>query len=193
MLCSDLKWMLTFYPQITKFNITQLLNMAFKSFITLFTFNLLDFINSEEGRLKYLTLVVILTIFSPNISYRVSFLKGIYILMLFCLIHESLYLLHLLCILHVLSLSSASLSDNFPVVQLLCRVRLFATAWTIAHQVLLSMGFPRQEYWSRLSFSSPGDLLNPGITHVAHTLPGEFLNNWATGEARPSSWFLSKF
>ena len=116
MLCSDLKWMLTFYPQSTKFNITQLLNMAFKSFITLFTFNLLDFINSEEGRLKYLTLVVILTIFSPNISYRVSFLKGIYILMLFCLIHESLYLLHLLCILHVLSLSSASLSDNFPVV-----------------------------------------------------------------------------
>ena len=169
--------MLIFYPQITKFNITQLLNMAFKSFITLFTFNLLDFINSEEGRLKYLTLVVILTIFSPNISYSVSFLKGIYILMLFCLIHESLYLLHLLCILHVLSLSSASLSDNFPVVQLLCRVRLFATAWTIAHQVLLSMGFPRQEYWSRLSFSSPGDLLNPGIKHVAHTLPGEFLNN----------------
>ena len=166
MLCSDLKWMLIFCPQITKFNITQLLNMAFKSFITLFTFNLLDFINSEEGRLKYLTLIVILTIFSPNISYSVSFLKGIHILMLFCPIYESLYLLHLFCILHVLSLSSASLSDNFPVVQLLCRVRLFATAWTIAHQVLLSMGFPRQEYWSRLSFSSPGDLPNPGIKHV---------------------------
>ena len=25
------------------------------------------------------------------------------------------------------------------------------------------MGFPRQEYWSGLSFPSPGDLLNPGI------------------------------
>ena len=75
MLCSDLKWMLIFCPQITKFNITQLLNMAFKSFITLFTFNLLDFINSEEGRLKYLTLIVILTIFSPNISYSIF---GIY-------------------------------------------------------------------------------------------------------------------
>jgi len=24
------------------------------------------------------------------------------------------------------------------------------------------MGFPRQEYWSRLPFPSPGDLLNPG-------------------------------
>ena len=25
------------------------------------------------------------------------------------------------------------------------------------------MGFPRQEYWAGLPFSSPGDLLNPGI------------------------------
>ena len=25
------------------------------------------------------------------------------------------------------------------------------------------MGFPRQEYWSRLPFPSLGDLLNPGI------------------------------
>ena len=27
----------------------------------------------------------------------------------------------------------------------------------------LSMGFPRQEYWSCLPFPSPGDLPNPGI------------------------------
>ena len=27
----------------------------------------------------------------------------------------------------------------------------------------MSMGFSRQEYWSGLSCSSPGDLLNPGI------------------------------
>ena len=25
------------------------------------------------------------------------------------------------------------------------------------------MGFPRQEYWNRLLFPSPGDLPNPGI------------------------------
>ena len=25
------------------------------------------------------------------------------------------------------------------------------------------LGFPRQEYWSGLPFTSPGDLLNPGI------------------------------
>ena len=30
------------------------------------------------------------------------------------------------------------------------------------HQAPLSMGFPRQEHWSRLIFPSPGDLPNPG-------------------------------
>ena len=39
----------------------------------------------------------------------------------------------------------------------------FVIAWTIAHQVSLSMGCPRQEYWSGLSFPSPGDFLDPGI------------------------------
>ena len=34
---------------------------------------------------------------------------------------------------------------------------------TTTHQAPLSMGFPRQEYWSGLPLSSPGDLLNPGI------------------------------
>ena len=37
------------------------------------------------------------------------------------------------------------------------------TSWIVAHQVTLSMEFSRQEYWSGLSFPSPGDLLNPGI------------------------------
>ena len=35
--------------------------------------------------------------------------------------------------------------------------------WTVACQASLSMGFSRQEYWSRLPFPSPGDLLDPGI------------------------------
>ena len=33
----------------------------------------------------------------------------------------------------------------------------------LAHQVPLLMGFPRQEYWSELSFSPPEDLPNPRI------------------------------
>ena len=34
-------------------------------------------------------------------------------------------------------------------------VRLFATLWTVACRVPLSMGFSKQEYWSGLSFPSP--------------------------------------
>ena len=37
----------------------------------------------------------------------------------------------------------------------LSRVRLFATPWTVAYQAPPSMGFSRQEYWSRLPFLSP--------------------------------------
>ena len=38
-----------------------------------------------------------------------------------------------------------------------------ATPWTVGFQAPLSMGFSRQEYWSGLPFSSPGDLPDPGI------------------------------
>ena len=34
--------------------------------------------------------------------------------------------------------------------------------WTVARQVLLSMGFSRQEYRGGLPFPSPEDLPNPG-------------------------------
>ena len=41
------------------------------------------------------------------------------------------------------------------------------------HQDLLFMGFSRQEYWSGLPFSSPGDLpnhgSNPGLPHCRQT------------------------
>ena len=38
-----------------------------------------------------------------------------------------------------------------------------AIPWTVACQAPLSMKFSRQEYWSGLPFSSPGDLPDPGI------------------------------
>ena len=40
---------------------------------------------------------------------------------------------------------------------------LFVTPWTLACQAPLSMGFSRQESWSGLLFSTPGDLPNPGL------------------------------
>ena len=50
----------------------------------------------------------------------------------------------------------------------------FVTLWTIAHQASLSMGFPRQEYWSGLSFPSPGYLPNSGIEPMSPALAGGF-------------------
>ena len=54
-------------------------------------------------------------------------------------------------------------------------VGLCAIPWTVAHQAPLSVGFPRQEYWSGLSFPSPGNLLDPGIEPASLALAGGFL------------------
>ena len=50
--------------------------------------------------------------------------------------------------------------------QPLNHVQLYVIPWTVAPQTPLSMEFSRQEYWSRLPFSTPGDLSNPGIEHT---------------------------
>ena len=65
-------------------------------------------------------------------------------------------------------------------------VWLFATLWIVALQAPLSMRFSRQEYWSGLSFPSPGDLPNPGIKPVSPVCLLHFrqiLYCWATREA----------
>ena len=43
-------------------------------------------------------------------------------------------------------------------------VQLFATLWTIAHQIPLSMGFSKQEYWSGLPCPPPGLFLTQGLS-----------------------------
>ena len=52
------------------------------------------------------------------------------------------------------------------------------TPWTVAPQAPVSMGFSRQEYWTELPCSSPGNLPNPRIepgspTSQADSLPSE--------------------
>ena len=58
----------------------------------------------------------------------------------------------------------------------------FATPWTVACQAPLSMGFPRQEYWSGLPFPSPGDLPNPGIEPLSPALEGGFFTTEPPGK-----------
>ena len=60
-------------------------------------------------------------------------------------------------------ISQARILEKWKVkVTLLSHVLLFVTPWTVAYQAP-NMGFSRQEYWSGLSFPSPGDLPDPGI------------------------------
>ena len=50
----------------------------------------------------------------------------------------------------------------------------YVTPWAVAHQVPLSLGFPRQEYWSGLLFPSPKDLPKPGTECMSPALAGRF-------------------
>ena len=53
-------------------------------------------------------------------------------------------------------------------------VQLFETPWTVAHQAPLSMGFPKQEYWSGLRFPFPECLLDLWIKPMSPALAGRF-------------------
>ena len=72
-------------------------------------------------------------------------------------------------------------------------VGLFVTSKTVAHEAPLYMGFSRQEYWSGLPISPPGDLPNLGIKAVSLTSPafadGFFTTGviWKVQEVHPIS------
>ena len=53
---------------------------------------------------------------------------------------------------------SESSSSWYIVACMLSHIWHFVITWAVAHQVLLSVGFSRQEYWSGLSFPTPEDL-----------------------------------
>ena len=55
------------------------------------------------------------------------------------------------------------------------------------HQAPLSMGFPRQEYWSELLFPSPEDLPNPGIEPVSLVYPALQVDSLPTVPSGKSS------
>ena len=84
------------------------------------------------------------------------------------------------------------------------------TPWTVARQAPLFTGFPWQEYWSGLSFPSPGDLPNPEIKPMSPALAGGFfttteppgkpmpqnryaINTWVMTETFSFDWFASLF
>ena len=60
----------------------------------------------------------------------------------------------------------------------------FATLWTVAHQAPLSIGFPRQGYWTGLSFPSTGDLADPGTKPASPALAGRFFTTEPPGKPK---------
>ena len=67
---------------------------------------------------------------------------------------------------------------------MLSHFQLFETPWTVAYQAPLSLGFPRQEYWSGLPFPPTGDLPDPGIE------PASSVALALTGGSLPISYHL---
>ena len=79
-------------------------------------------------------------------------------------------------------------------------VWLIVTIWAVAHHAPLLMRFSRQEYWSGMPCSPPGDLLNPGTESaslMSPVLAGGFFTTSTTWEAPvghiPACKFKKKF
>ena len=72
----------------------------------------------------------------------------------------------------------------------LSRVWLFATSWTVVHQVPLSMGFTKQEYCSELPFCSPRESSWPRAQTQVSCIAGRFFTFWTTREALVISLLL---
>ena len=73
----------------------------------------------------------------------------------------------------ILRARHGDLINVVAVIQSLSCVQLTVTSQTVAHQTSLSMEFSRQEYWSGLPPSPPGDLPDPRIDPESPALQAE--------------------
>ena len=58
----------------------------------------------------------------------------------------------------------------------------FLAPWIVACHAPLSMGFPRQQYWSGSPFPTPGDLPDPRIGPLSPVLVGGFFTTEPLGK-----------
>ena len=68
--------------------------------------------------------------------------------------------------------------------------------WIVDHQLPLSIGFSRPEYWSGLPFPCPGDLPDPGIEPMSpesHVLTAEFFTTEPPGKPLFFFFYVSAF
>ena len=74
---------------------------------------------------------------------------------------------------------------------MLSRVPALATPWTVACQAPLSMGFSREEHWSGLPLSSPGDLPDSWIERASLALQADSLLTELCGKPQILQYFHS--
>ena len=74
--------------------------------------------------------------------------------------------------------------EDIVVIWSLSHVQLFSDLMDCSCQATPHMGFPRQEYWSGLPFSSPGDLPDQGIELASPALAGRFFTTEPPGKPR---------
>ena len=80
--------------------------------------------------------------------------------------------------------------EQLPEKMLYVCVLLTQSCWTLCDPTdcsppgSLCMGLSRQEYWSGLPFSFPGDLLNPGIKPESASLQADSLPSEPAGKSQ---------
>ena len=95
---------------------------------------------------------------------------------------------------HFIVVKKLSLICAYLQAKLLQLCPLCVTPLTIACQAPLSMGFSKQEYWRGMTFSSPGDLPDPGIKPTSlttHALASGFFTTSTSLEAILDIVFLN--
>ena len=103
-------------------------------------------------------------------SWLAALIPSITWILLFLSKYSWLIILYYFQMYHIAIQDFSRLYSIF-VVLVLSRVWLFENLWTRALQAPLSMGFPRQEYWSGLPFLTPEGLPHPGIEPESFASP----------------------
>ena len=86
-----------------------------------------------------------------------------------------------------------SLLKAVLVVQLFSHVQLFVTLWTATCQAPLSMELSKQEYGSRLSFPSPGNLPDPGVKPASPALASRIFTTEPPGKPQSRCYSTYQF
>ena len=68
----------------------------------------------------------------------------------------------------------------------------FVNPWSVTHQTPLSMGFPRQKYWSGLPFTFPKGLPDLGIEPASPALAGGFFTTEPPRKSKVRLYLITK-